>query len=177
MMPFIRQFANCAKLQQNLSDKNRKLYSGRIIEDDMVEFERPNEFVSNQHIESYYEQYVDLQIITPSKFFEPLNFELCEQRRGEFISSENLGSNRLILNYQVPMSESIKDLHTSIKEFCRQFFFNFTNFASYTKFLCLHASDYSSVGRAGDCRGLAVISRSLVRIRLVGNIFILDFGG
>ena len=150
MMPFIRQFVNCAKLQHNLSDKNRKLYSGRIIEDDMVEFERPNDFVSNQHIESYYEQYVDLQIITPSKFFEPLNFELCERRRGEFISSESLGSNRLILNYQVPMSESIKDLHTSIKELCRQ---NFRNFASYTKFLSRHASDYSSVGRAGDCRG------------------------
>ena len=31
--------------------------------------------------------------------------------------------------------------------------------------------DYSSVGRAGDCRGSAVISRSLVRIRLVGSFF------
>ena len=29
----------------------------------------------------------------------------------------------------------------------------------------------SSVGRAGDCRGLAVISRSLVRIRFDGNFF------
>ena len=29
----------------------------------------------------------------------------------------------------------------------------------------------SSVGRAGDCRGLAVISRSLVRIRFDGNLF------
>ena len=105
-----------SKLNPDLSDKNRKLYSGRIIEDDMIEFERPNEFVSNQHIESYYEQYVDLQIITPLKFFESLNFELCDRRRGEFISSENLGSKRLILNYQVPMAESIKDLHSSIKE-------------------------------------------------------------
>ena len=33
------------------------------------------------------------------------------------------------------------------------------------------STDYSSVGRAGDCRGRAVISRSLVRIRLVGNLF------
>ena len=30
----------------------------------------------------------------------------------------------------------------------------------------------SSVGRAGDCRGLAVISRSLVRIRFDGSFFL-----
>ena len=35
------------------------------------------------------------------------------------------------------------------------------------------STDYSSVGRAGDCRGYAVISRSLVRIRLVGSFFLI----
>jgi hypothetical protein len=32
-------------------------------------------------------------------------------------------------------------------------------------------SDHSSVGRAPDCRGIAAIRRSLVRIRVIGYLF------
>ena len=34
-------------------------------------------------------------------------------------------------------------------------------------------SDYSSVGRAPDCRSIVVIGRSLVRIRVIGGFLML----
>jgi len=67
------------------------------------------------YVEEYYEQYVNLQIITPSKYYDDINAVICGEKRGEFISLENLGTKRLILHFLVPLIESMTDLHGLIK--------------------------------------------------------------
>ena len=53
--------------------------------------------------------------IQVSKYYANLNNLITTNKRGEFVSSEHLGESRIILNYLVPLVESLTDLHGLIK--------------------------------------------------------------
>ena len=82
-----------------------------------------------------------------SKFYEDINEVICVRKRGEFVTMENLGTKRLILHYLVPLIESMTDLHGLIKVCFKDPLEYLVNYE------IIMPSVYSSVGRAGDCRG------------------------
>ena len=43
-------------------------------------------------------------------------FLSIKERRGEFKASEDLGEKRMILTYEVPLSESLRDLHGPVNK-------------------------------------------------------------
>ncbi len=60
------------------------------------------------------EPWVKLEIITPHRYQGAL-MKLLDNKRGKFISSEYLGSERLILYYEIPLAEIVIDFYDQLK--------------------------------------------------------------
>ena len=54
------------------------------------------------------------EIMLPKDYVGPI-MELCQQRRGEYISMEYLDSSRVMLTYHMPLNEIIYDFFDVLK--------------------------------------------------------------
>ncbi len=61
------------------------------------------------------EPYVDLSVITPLESMGVIVGFIQNEKRGEFVSTENAGKNRIALNFRMPMAEMIFDFFDKIK--------------------------------------------------------------
>jgi GTP-binding protein LepA len=61
------------------------------------------------------EPYVDLTVITPINSMGDLVNFIQNEKRGEFVSTENAGKNRVALHFKMPMGEMIFDFFDKIK--------------------------------------------------------------
>ncbi len=61
------------------------------------------------------EPYVDLSVITPVESMGAIVGFIQNEKRGEFISTENAGKDRVTLNFKMPTSEMIFDFFDRIK--------------------------------------------------------------
>ncbi len=62
-----------------------------------------------------YEPYVDLTVITPNEYMGNLMGYIQQEKRGEFKHMENAGKDRLVLHYEIPLSEIIYDFFDKLK--------------------------------------------------------------
>lgn len=76
--------------------------------------ENPSEFPSVQEIETVSEPYVKAEIMTPEDYVGPI-MELCQERRGIYKNMEYLGTSRVMLHYEMPLSEIIFDFFDALK--------------------------------------------------------------
>ncbi|HPF17196.1 MAG TPA: translation elongation factor 4 [Thermotogota bacterium] len=61
------------------------------------------------------EPYVELTIITPNEYMGNLMGYIQQEKRGEFNHMENAGKDRLVLYYDIPLSEIIYDFFDKLK--------------------------------------------------------------
>jgi GTP-binding protein LepA len=78
----------------------------------------PSEFPDFSRIEKVEEPYVLLSIITPSDYVGPL-MQLCQGRRGIYVTTDYLKVNRAVLKYEIPLSEIIWDFYDKLKSMSR----------------------------------------------------------
>ncbi len=71
----------------------------------------PNE---GEYVEIH-EPYVDLSIITPTDSMGAIVGFIQNEKRGDFVSTNNAGRNRVALNFKMPMAEMIFDFFDKIK--------------------------------------------------------------
>jgi GTP-binding protein LepA len=69
-------------------------------------------------IETVYEPFVKADIITPSDYIGNL-IQLCEDRRGEYVSQRWLDSERVNLQYELPLAEIVFDFYDKLKSVSR----------------------------------------------------------
>lgn len=81
---------------------------------ELMDVDTPAEFPSPQDIEESYEPFVNLLMIVPIDSIEPV-CELVKSRRGIFKSKKFLGTDRVELNFDMPLSEIIVDFYDKIK--------------------------------------------------------------
>jgi GTP-binding protein LepA len=62
-----------------------------------------------------YEPYVELTVITPNEFMGNLMGYIQQEKRGIFNHMENAGKDRLVLYYEIPLSEIIYDFFDKLK--------------------------------------------------------------
>lgn len=80
--------------------------------------DNPALFPDFSKIEKIEEPYVKISIITPSEYIGPL-MQLCQSRRGTYITTEYLTINRALLIYEMPLSEVIWDFYDKLKSCTR----------------------------------------------------------
>ncbi|MBU0683671.1 MAG: translation elongation factor 4 [Candidatus Omnitrophota bacterium] len=86
-----------------------KLHNGELIEVD-----NPTKYPAKEKIEYIEEPFVKCYIILPAEGVGAI-MSLCENKRGEFISTKYLDPTKVQLTYNIPLSEIIVDFYDKIK--------------------------------------------------------------
>ena len=80
----------------------------------MIEVSNPSNLPSPSSINYIQEPFVNMHIYTPPEYVGAI-MELCQNRRGENANVEYLDSNRVRLDYDMPLNEVIYDFFDNIK--------------------------------------------------------------
>jgi len=78
------------------------------------EIRNPEELPDPSRIAEIQEPFVLATILTPEEYIGPI-MELCQERRGEFITMEYLGPERARLEYRLPLAEILMEFFDRLK--------------------------------------------------------------
>ena len=81
---------------------------------EILELYNPSELPSPSDIDYIEEPIARTEIITPKEYIGNI-FELCEQRRGNYLNMKYIDANRVMLVYDIPLNEIIYDFFNSLK--------------------------------------------------------------
>ncbi len=81
---------------------------------EVLELYNPSELPSPSDIDYIEEPIARTEIITPKEYVGNI-FELCEQRRGNYLNMKYIDANRVMLVYDIPLNEIIYDFFNSLK--------------------------------------------------------------
>jgi GTP-binding protein LepA len=90
------------------------VYRIKNTDGEIIEVDTPAKFPSPQDIAESYEPYVTLMLIIPVDTID-LVCDFAKSRRGTFNSREYLGTDRIKLTFDIPLSEIIVDFYDRVK--------------------------------------------------------------
>jgi GTP-binding protein LepA len=93
-------------------------YEVLLADGSMETVENPSELPPANVIEEIREPFVKAQIITPSDYLGAL-MNLCQDRRGIYLNTQYLSSERVDLQYELPLAEIIFDYYDRLKSVSR----------------------------------------------------------
>jgi GTP-binding protein LepA len=85
---------------------------------EVIEVASPADLPDPGTIEEIREPWMRIQVFTPAEYIGPV-MELVTRRRGVYNTTEYLDSQRVVLTYEMPLSEMIVDLHDRLKSVTR----------------------------------------------------------
>lgn len=80
--------------------------------------DNPSEMPEPAEIQYIQEPYIKTQILTPAEYIGPI-MKLCQERRGEFVNTEYLDTQRVDISYEIPLSEIVFDFYDRLKSSTR----------------------------------------------------------
>jgi GTP-binding protein LepA len=86
--------------------------------DELVEISRPADLPDASVIAEVREPWMRVQVFTPAEYIGPI-MELMTRRRAEVGTTEYLDPQRVLLHFEMPLSEMIIDLHDRLKSATR----------------------------------------------------------
>ena len=90
------------------------IYKVYLTDGTSFDLSNPSNMPDPARIEKMEEPIVKAEIMLPKDIVGPI-MELCQQRRGEYISMEYLDSSRVMLTYHMPLNEIIYDFFDVLK--------------------------------------------------------------
>lgn len=93
-------------------------YTVELTDGETVSVENPSEMPPVGRIEEVREPFIKTQIITPADYIGPL-MQLCQDRRGTYITTEYLDTERVDLQYELPLGEVVFDFYDKLKSVSR----------------------------------------------------------
>ena len=90
------------------------IYKVYLTDGTSFDLSNPSNMPDPARIEKMEEPMVKAEIMLPKDYVGPI-MELCQQRRGEYISMEYLDSSRVMLTYHMPLNEIIYDFFDVLK--------------------------------------------------------------
>jgi GTP-binding protein LepA len=93
-------------------------YTVALTDGTEVTVENPSEMPDTSRIVEVREPYVKAQIITPTDYIGAL-MGLCQERRGTYITQEYLTTDRVDLQYELPLAEIVFDFYDKLKSVSR----------------------------------------------------------
>ncbi|MBD3378890.1 MAG: elongation factor 4 [Candidatus Omnitrophica bacterium] len=89
-------------------------YRVKTVSGEVQEVDNPTKFPEREKIEQVEEPYVKCYIFAPADSLGAL-MKLCENKRGDFVSTKYLDPTRVQLTYNMPLSEIVIDFYDKIK--------------------------------------------------------------
>jgi len=75
---------------------------------------RPAELPNEAEIDHIEEPWVEISIYTPAEYIGPV-MDLVTKRRGEYVNTEYLDAQRVLLTYRLPLTEILVDFYDQLK--------------------------------------------------------------
>uniref|UniRef100_A0ACD5GYF9 Uncharacterized protein n=1 Tax=Desertifilum tharense IPPAS B-1220 TaxID=1781255 RepID=A0ACD5GYF9_9CYAN len=88
------------------------VYRVTTVKGEVLNIDNPSTLMPPQEREKVEEPYVQVDMITPEEFVDPL-MELCQTRRGIFKDMRYLAQGRTTLIYELPLAEVVTDFLTN----------------------------------------------------------------
>ena len=90
------------------------IYRITTINGDVRLIDNPTNFPDSSLIEMMEEPIVKATIMTPTEYVGSI-MELCQERRGNYLSMEYIESTRAVLSYEMPLNEIVYDFFDALK--------------------------------------------------------------
>ncbi len=94
------------------------IYKINLTNKTTITIDNPADFPALTEIEAILEPYVIATILTPTEYIGPV-MELCQSKRGSFVTMHYLDETRAELKYDIPLSEIIYDFFNRLKSISR----------------------------------------------------------
>ena len=85
---------------------------------EIILIDSPAQLPDESQITEIREPWMNIQIYTPQEFIGPV-MDLVIKKRGQYVTTEYLDSSRVMLHYQIPLSEVIIDFFDRLKSITR----------------------------------------------------------
>lgn len=90
------------------------VYEVELTDKTKVLVDSPTKMPRRELISKTYEPYVKCSIFSPSEYIGPL-MELCQDKRGTFKNIDYIDTERVTINYELPLSEIVYDFFDRLK--------------------------------------------------------------
>ncbi|MCI8778674.1 MAG: elongation factor 4 [Bacilli bacterium] len=90
------------------------VYEIELTDNTKIAIDSPVKMPERQRIKTISEPYIRTNIFVPSNYIGPI-MELCQDKRGNYISMEYLDQTRVNIHYEIPLSEIVYDFFDKLK--------------------------------------------------------------
>lgn len=94
------------------------IYHVYLTNGEMIQIDNPSELPDSSKIKSIEEPYVKANIMTPKEYVGPI-MELCQERRGIYLDLQYFDDTRMILVYELPLSEIVYNFFDKLKSYTK----------------------------------------------------------
>ena len=90
------------------------VYEVKLTNGEIIRIDSPQKMPDKTNISSVSEPYIKTNIFTPAEYIGPI-MELCQNKRGNYINLEYIDAKRVIIHYELPLSEVVYDFFDKLK--------------------------------------------------------------
>ena len=90
------------------------IYEVTMTNDEILTIDSPSAMPDRGSIKEIKEPYIRTNIIVPSDYIGPI-MELCQGKRGDYISMEYIDPTRVNIHYEIPLAEIVYDFFDKLK--------------------------------------------------------------
>ncbi len=94
------------------------IYEVVLTNEEKLSIDAPSKLPDKSKISTISEPYIKTNIFTPKDYIGPI-MELCQSKRGNYISMEYLDSTRVNIHYELPLSEIVYDFFDKLKSYTK----------------------------------------------------------
>ncbi len=94
------------------------IYEIELTDKSIIYIDSPSKMPDRQKIKAIKEPYIKTNIFVPSEYIGSI-MELCQNKRGNFISMEYIDSIRVNIHYEIPLSEIVYDFFDKLKSYTK----------------------------------------------------------
>ena len=90
------------------------IYKIKLTNGSEIEIDSPQKMPDRVNITSISEPYIKTNIFSPSEYIGAI-MELCQNKRGNYLNLEYIDQKRVIIHYELPLSEIVYDFFDKLK--------------------------------------------------------------
>ena len=94
------------------------IYEVEMTDKSIVYVDSPAKMPERQKIKEIKEPYIKTNIFVPSEYIGPI-MELCQEKRGNYVSMEYIDTTRVNIHYEIPLSEIVYDFFDKLKSYTK----------------------------------------------------------
>ncbi len=94
------------------------VYEVELTDKTLVMVDSPAKLPDRARIAEIREPYIKTNIFVPSEYIGPI-MELCQNKRGNYLSMEYIDATRVNIHYEIPLSEIVYDFFDKLKSYTK----------------------------------------------------------